>query len=610
MARLFTLFLLLSFSFPTFAEDPPYCLALRGNGDLAPAHWGALAQVVERLGWPAAMAGGSSAAVNLFLLESIKMNPGVNQSSEENQKLRASLLLKSLQAYLEVVASRPEWQELRALAVFLKQQGGGESEEFISWLKRMVDTEPERLARLVLDNLDKIEKALRVAVELGLVDPKTFQPLFVALKHLEEAKTPDQEQAALRQVPFYSGEIYQAVTVFGKFDAQGDHNLFFRSGLVSFAQLASSFGQIANFYAGREFTSEIRSHLSHFFASCAIVGRGRTWNELRALKPDCDQKIKELMVAYKQAGLPKGPSRAQDSVSSVIPTFATTALLRGSAYQAAKAAFVEYANALDPEFGQRFQVDPRQVRLGYWGRESDLRQIQDHLRRPFRDHQGRVWDFSQDEKSQLFEPLNLTSWHEVLRLSPAEPGLAPLQEFVASGERVYSAGGWSDLHPGIVLKAFGCGRIIYVTRRGGESLFGQGVAKRLLGFPEVPWERLSSDPEHKAENIRRNNNGDPQDLISQWSRLYNLANPQSSFNRTLDLVDAVLCSDWNRFSSQAPGGITELIADSYRAPWALRSVDQGWGREAVRRGWSIVLPRDNAMDPHLGYRPYAGCLPF
>ena len=195
-------------------------------------------------------------------------------------------------------------------------------------------------------------------------------------------------------------------------------------------------------------------------------------------------------------------------------------------------------------------------------------------------------------------------------LSPAEPGLAPLQEFSANGEKLYSAGGWSDLHPIAVLKAHGCGKVVYVTRRGGESLFGQGVAKRLMGFPEVPWERLSTSDSMKAINVVRNNQGNPADQTSLWSRLYNLANANSSFNRALNLADAVLCTDWNRFNITDKGAIDAMITEAYRAPWAFRSLTSELGRVAVKAGWRIAVPSDNNVDPALGYRPYAGCLPF
>jgi len=592
------------------ASEAPYCLALRGNGDLAPAHWGALAQMVERLGLPSAMAGGSSASINLFLLESIAMNPLVDGTPKPVQKLRASLLLKSLQAYLEVIASRPEWRDLQTLASFLKAQGGGESEEFVAWLKRMVETQPEKLAALIMENFATIQESLQVAMKLGLVDPATFQPLFLALRDLQAAKSADEQQSTAARVQFYSGEIYRSVSLLGKFDAQSDHNLFFRSGLVNFKQLAVSFGQVANFYAGAGFSPRHRALLTRFFAECSDSASGKSWDSLRRSKPECDQRIKELVVMYNQEAAPGGSSREGDFVGAKIVTIPTTAILRGSAYLAAKAAFTRYHQALDSEFGKSFQVDPSEVRLGYWGADDVLSRIRRNLRTPFRDAEGTVWDFSQDEKSRLFEGLGPARWREVLSLSPAEPGLAPLQEFEARGEKLYSAGGWSDLHPGIVLKAAGCDQIVYVTRRGGESLFGQGVAKRLLGFTEVPWERLSTSPELVTANVIRNNNGVPSDLTSQWSRLYNLANPESSFNRTLSLVDSVVCTDWNRHSAMEQGGISAMIAESYEAPWAFARQNHSLIRAATQGGRRVVRPADNAVDPALGYRPYAGCIPF
>ena len=57
------------------ASASDYCLAVRGNGELAPAHWGGFAKLVERMGFPKAMSGGSSASVSLFLFDSVSLNP-------------------------------------------------------------------------------------------------------------------------------------------------------------------------------------------------------------------------------------------------------------------------------------------------------------------------------------------------------------------------------------------------------------------------------------------------------------------------------------------------------------------------------------------------------
>ncbi|MGE0763543.1 MAG: hypothetical protein AB7N80_09730 [Bdellovibrionales bacterium] len=590
---------------PTVSPVPPpprpYCLALRGNGELAPAHWGGLAQVVERLGLPAGMAGGSSASISLFLLESIAENPMVKGATLNQQRERASLLLKSLQSYLEVIASRPEWREMMALAAFLQQQGGGQGMEFKEWLKMMVESQPDKLIDLVMTNMDKIQASLQIAIEMGLINPQTFAPLFVALNDLKEATTPEQKAGAAARVNFYSSEIYRSVVLLGKFDAESDHNLFFRSGLVSFNQLATSFGLVGNFYAGRDLTPTLRADLQSFVQLCAPLAKKKTWNQLRTAEPACDQKFKALVVGYKQADLPTtSPDRHLEPVGRYIATFPTTAVLRGSAYQAVKAAQGRYHQDMNPEFGKNFAVDSNDIRFGYWGQNQDLVKIEQTLKN----------NYPNDAKSQRFFALGESSWAQVMALSPAEPGLAPMLEFKKGTEPLFSAGGWSDLHPALVLKAQGCEQVVYVTRRGGESLFGQGVAKRLFGFAEVPWEQISTREEMKAINKVRNNQGKPEDQTSLWSRLYNLANQESSYNLALKTFDGVLCTDWNRFDIIEEGAIAGMIDEAYQAPWALKRLDTPLGREAIRRGWRIALTRDNGVDPQLGYRPFAGCLPF
>ncbi|MBC7371421.1 MAG: hypothetical protein H7326_07650 [Bdellovibrionaceae bacterium] len=81
-----------------------------------------------------------------------------------------------------------------------------------------------------------------------------------------------------------------------------------------------------------------------------------------------------------------------------------------------------------------------------------------------------------DAKSQKFLSLGESTWAKVLSLSPAEPGLS---SSLAISRTMRSAGGWSDLHPTLVLKAAGCENIIYVARKGDESPFAQNVFRRL-----------------------------------------------------------------------------------------------------------------------------------
>src|SRR5262245_35788064 len=94
---------------PSAAKAEPYCLALRGNGESQPAHWGALASLVEKQGLPVMQSGGSSASISLFLLENVAANPLVkNAANAEEQRQRAALLLKSLFGIAGYLKERPQ----------------------------------------------------------------------------------------------------------------------------------------------------------------------------------------------------------------------------------------------------------------------------------------------------------------------------------------------------------------------------------------------------------------------------------------------------------------------------------------------------------------------
>jgi len=56
-----------------------YCVGVRGNGELALAHWVSLARIVENKGLPEAIAGGSSAAISLFFLDALSYNKNLSQ---------------------------------------------------------------------------------------------------------------------------------------------------------------------------------------------------------------------------------------------------------------------------------------------------------------------------------------------------------------------------------------------------------------------------------------------------------------------------------------------------------------------------------------------------
>lgn len=603
---------------PAGASAADYCLAVRGNGELAPAHWGGFAKLVERMGFPKAMSGGSSASVSLFLFDSVSLNPILGDKDSEAGRKRASLLVKSFESYLESVALRPEWQAALKTAADLQAKGGGQGQDFATWIQGLYATDPEKLIQLLLANRTQIETSLAFAIEMGLLNEETFLPLYQGLSLLAQtpstAASATEQAMAMARVKFFAGEAINAITLLGKFNAETDSNLFFRSGIVNFKKFGATLGKAANFYAGKEWPASLKRKANDFFDRCTTIASDRTWNEMRKTDPSCDLDFKALVAEYETLGLPKmAKSRELDLIGSGIAAFPSTSVLSGAAFTEAKTLIAQYRQSLDPNFGagiSKLVRDPSDLKFGYWGTTAQLANIQKNLKQPFKDSLGRAYDFSKDEKSKRFFSLGHAPWLEALRSSPAEPGLASLQEISSPAGAVISAGGWSDLHPGALLKAHGCETTIYLTRRGGESLFAQGVAKRILGIVEVPWSQISTADAVKASNVVRNNQGIPNAVPSIWNSLFNLGNPESSYNTALKVFDAVLCTDWNKFNIQDKGAVGGMIEESYRSPLAIGNLKSSFGKSASRLGWPLVSLADNAVDAGLGYRPYAGCLPF
>jgi hypothetical protein len=167
------------------------------------------------------------------------------------------------------------------------------------------------------------------------------------------------------------------------------------------------------------------------------------------------------------------------------------------------------------------------IRFGYWGREADLATVQANPR-----------GYS-DLKTAKFLALGLDTWAEVLANSPAEPGLARLGDMTPT--RI-AAGGWSDLHPVLVLKNLGCQSVVYVTRRGEESEFAEGVARQ-FGVTDTQLQALYA--------------------LDQAA-----GRPPSSQLLSIAAADGVWCTDWNSYDTPELQGIT---ADSYGAPVETRA---------------------------------------
>lgn len=551
-----------------------YCLALRGNGELAPAHWGALGSLVEKLGLPAKQAGGSSASITMFLNEAVATNFLVRESSGEQQNLRAAFLIKSFEGFADRLTMSPEWKDF-----LLIYQGAQRAADWSGSLKTIFEQALQKdgpgASAFIAQNMELIKRNFRTGLRLGLISEKNYAPLIEAVTRI----TQNQSSALMSDLvlaKFYSSELYQAVSVFGSFDAQTDDNLFFRPGVVDFERFAEQIGKVATFYSTVSASASEQGLWRDLISECATKSQGLTWNELVSANPDCGERLGGVISAHFSAE--PSESFVNKTVGTVIPSFPTTSVLVGTANDEARTAMQNYRIKMQSNFGLSFKLtNTDEVKFGYWGNESDLRKIDYNLPK------------TTDEKSRRFLGLGIASWKKVLSLSPAEPGLASLQTFEFGSTKAVSAGGWSDLHPVLVLKAAGCERVVYVTRRGGESMFGQGVAKRLLNL-----NRKWSD----IKNLQMNNSGDLTDLKSDWSLLYNLVNRRSSISQALQSADAVLCTDWDRF--KVTNGIKDLIKDAYKSPFFVRN------RAAFSP--ATLIPELNPRDMHPdGYPIYAGC---
>lgn len=521
--RLFILILGFFFNVQAAPAEVEYCLAVRGNGELMPAHWGAISGLVERLGLPRAQSGGSSGSVTTFFLDAIASHPLVKSAPGKERALRAALMIKSLEGFSDYLMMTDEFSDF--VTLYRRHQAianHGWLERLQGLLNQADRLQADQLAEYLNGSAELIRRSLQTGIDVGLLGPDNYEPLLYALKYLVSEKVSSETVRQVRIAQFYVGELRKAINVFGAFDAN-DGGIFFRPGLVNFDRFAKQVGRIGEFYSGQSATPREMKLWQGWFDRCAATAKGRLWADLRTEREECFANFVRLISSHFEH---QGPHQfVMGPVGQTILSFPTTAVLTGRAFEQARDGLTEYRNSLDPQFGRELTLsDPEAVKFGYWGDPKALKLIKSRL--PV-----------DDEKSERFMGLGAGPWYDALRLSPAEPGLSRFRPFEAEGRELISAGGWSDLHPVIVLRAAGCQNVVYVTRRGPESSFAEGVARRLLG-------------------------------VASQERLFDVTNPTSSFRRALSTADAVLCTNWNSFALK--GGFREMIKEAYESPYVVK----------------------------------------
>jgi hypothetical protein len=471
---------------------PSYCVGIRGNGELIFAHFASLARIIEYYGLPQGVAGGSSASITAFLLESVSMNPAVRACGGApcdpvRAGERAAFLFKSLPAYAAFLGSTDEGQAFTQLAPVIQQA-------IADGIGDLLDTDIDAARQALIDLFNSPDI-------IDLINPEALSLL---------TSSPDPA--------FHAQEMYDALTSFGSFSA-ADDKILIRPGIIHFAGLAEKVGRIGSFYAG--YGGADAAAWEALMVACADGTQGMPWPEIAARTigdVSCQDAFLGEVAAWRAdwiANEDTYTSRIDDEVGAALPALISTSVLTGATKESWAAARANYIDALPyvftPDFGD--------VSFGYWGQADDLAKVQANA-------QG--YD---DAKTARFRSLGVTTWRSALSMSPAEPGLSRAIEIDADQ---VSAGGWSDLQPVLVLKNMGCDQVVYLTRRGGESGFAQGVAA-LLGI----------DPDTATA-------------------LYDLTEPTSGFSQSLGAADGVWCTDWNTFSGTQ---VQEISADGYGAPF-------------------------------------------
>lgn len=426
------------------------CAAVRGNGPKIPAHFGALARAHEHYGLLWGMSGGSSGSITTFLVESMYLNPQLDdcagtKCTREESAARAALMLKSFQGYLSVLADTEEGQAFSAAAVLTQQLAQKDVEALLA-------SDPEAGLAALRDVLGSKDLA-------PLINPEVVELL---------SSSPD---------PVAHAQDLVAAVQMGLAFQVDSEKVFLRPGLIDFGALARKLGRVGSFYAG--YGPHDAAATERFFAACATPGRGKEWKDVAKLPAGdgtCGEAFAKLLGTYRTkllASEASYPSRIDDEVGAFLPALVSTSLLEGETASMWRGALESYRSGATITWTPSFD----DVKVGYFGLDADLDRVLDNRRKYL------------DLKTSKATAIRGATWAVALATSPAEPGLARGIEL--EDGRV-SIGGWPDLYPVQALKNLGCDEVLYVTREGGMiGSFADQVASH-LGMAEAERQALFS----------------------------------------------------------------------------------------------------------------------
>lgn len=672
---------------PTSTPTPHnYCIAIRGNGELMPAHWGALAQTVENFGVPKGMAGGSSGSISTFLMESFLMNPLLKDESlqQQNTKLTSeelmrtkaaylAFMIKSLQGFVSFHTEQPKYQHFfQAIKTLMNVDG--KNEDLTTRLSQFVQKNKNPL--VAYDTFTHIKELMVEAKNSKIFFGPQVERFYNALLNLPPDQTsllqlvPESEPNTKEDplVIIFKTEyakLKEGLSVFGSFNAKDDKTLFYRGGIVNFKALANVFGFIANFYSLNNASATSFTPFRTLLEDCAEQTSGLSWNEIiekssstsaatttiishSSSSPSsissslssspslCKGKLHTAIKAYindrEKHPVASKSLRLDNNVGDYFHALISTSVVVDDTNNAStttksvverllaeQKAYNEknYSELNDEAYRLGLENPPiksNNLKFGYWGHPNDLNLTQEFMNAKENEE---LWGPLIKTKKERFLSLGTATWREVLSLSPAEPGLSSMLHFKNNGKDYISFGGWSDLLPVPVLKFMGCEKVVYVTRQGGESLFAQGIAKRLLNLKEIEWKDLDPSSTNLNNmtsyynNTGRTLNIFPELYPTQWSKMFNLAHPESNFNLSLKAADAIICTHWNDFDVKKQ--YKDMIEEAYNAPIYNPSHLDFLGLKPTVKN-KLITTADNTLAPNIIRQfkipQYSGCIPL
>lgn len=484
-------------------RQPKVCAAVRGNGNLVMAHYGALGHYHEYYPIFDGFAGGSSASMTAFIYESMRLNPvltscGGAACTPVEARLRMSFLLKSVLGYVEAFQNADDVQALMSLGSIIDKLKNIFSQDNFS---ELLETKPSKVANDIL-------KVLTSSDLNGIINPTLISPL-----------------RNLKNLPFHIMELRDNVNKFGLWEA-ADERIFLFPGFFNWQNFAQSIGRVADFYAGyHDFFP--RERLDQLLTACAERLRGKLWEEnvILADGRSCQGEMVELIKQYRSEMQQNSVKslRIDEPIGKGMLSLVSTSVITGESLEAYKTAKNNY------EWGRSFDLKFHfsDVLAGYFGPKEALDRIASNP-------QGYP-----DLRTEKFVPLGSLPWRLILTTSPAEPSLSEMQPLPAVAEysEIYSAGGWVDLSPTLALRNAGCTTVVYFTRHVSLSAgpaFAGSIIKLLGATPEEQNSLIDPDPERE---------------------------PPSSFSLATAEADAVWCTDWDTTS---PVDFKEHFRAGYR----------------------------------------------